>query len=371
MADRMVFFKDSLVALAGIDGADRGDTNPLQALDAAFVGTGGTGGTFYSYLLDESGDAESSPDIIKPLTNAGDFRWKLQSPAIVIADASITNAKLAHIATSTIKGRVAAGSGDVEDLTATNVRTIINVADGANAYVHPNHSGDVTSVADGATTIAAKAVHVSMLADGTDGELITWDSDGVAAVVAAGTATHVLTSNGAGAAPTFAVLPTKLANVVEDTTPQLGGFLDMNKKYISLTTGLSDAEFCGITCEGTGGATAIAFGTLCYFKASDSLWYPAKADVTATSGIVKLGMCVLAGTSAATRMLLYGNIRANSLFPSFSPLSGKVYVSAATAGEVTSTAPTGTTNFVVRSIGRANTADELFFNPSEDYVELA
>jgi len=138
-----------------------------------------------------------------------------------------------------------------------------------------------------------------------------------------------------------------------------------------LTTGLSDQTYCGITEEGTGGATAIAFGTLCYFKASDSLWYPAKADVTATSGVVKLGMCVLAGTSAATRMLLYGNIRANSLFPSFSPLSGQVYASAATPGGVTSTAPTGTTGFVVRVIGRANTADELFFNPSEDYTELA
>jgi hypothetical protein len=42
-----------------------------------------------------------------------------------------------------------------EDLSATNVRTIINVADGANAYVHPNHSGEVTSAADGAQTIAA------------------------------------------------------------------------------------------------------------------------------------------------------------------------------------------------------------------------
>ena len=41
------------------------------------------------------------------------------------------------------------------------------------------------------------------LADGTDGELITWDADGHPATVAAGTATHVLTSNGAGAAPTF------------------------------------------------------------------------------------------------------------------------------------------------------------------------
>jgi len=44
---------------------------------------------------------------------------------------------------------------------------------------------------------------VSGLADGTDGELITWDAAGVAATVATGAAFQVLTSNGAGAAPTF------------------------------------------------------------------------------------------------------------------------------------------------------------------------
>ena len=46
-------------------------------------------------------------------------------------------------------------------------------------------------------------VDVADLAAGTDGELITWDSSGNPATVAVGTAGHVLTSNGAGAAPTF------------------------------------------------------------------------------------------------------------------------------------------------------------------------
>ena len=41
------------------------------------------------------------------------------------------------------------------------------------------------------------------MAPGTDGELITYDASGDPAAVAVGTATHVLTSNGAGAAPTF------------------------------------------------------------------------------------------------------------------------------------------------------------------------
>jgi hypothetical protein len=51
--------------------------------------------------------------------------------------------------------------------------------------------------------IADNAVTLAKLAAGTDGELITWDAAGDPATVAVGTATHVLTSNGAGAAPTF------------------------------------------------------------------------------------------------------------------------------------------------------------------------
>jgi hypothetical protein len=52
----------------------------------------------------------------------------------------------------TTSGTIALG------INATNLRTHINVADGANAYTHPNHSGDVTSAGDGATTIANNAV---------------------------------------------------------------------------------------------------------------------------------------------------------------------------------------------------------------------
>lgn len=44
---------------------------------------------------------------------------------------AVTNAKLAQVATSTIKGRRSSGTGAVEDLTATQVREIINVSDGA------------------------------------------------------------------------------------------------------------------------------------------------------------------------------------------------------------------------------------------------
>lgn len=56
----------------------------------------------------------------------------------------IANANLAEVAASTIKGRASAGSGPVEDLTPTQVRALINVADGATS-----NAGTVTSVGAG------------------------------------------------------------------------------------------------------------------------------------------------------------------------------------------------------------------------------
>jgi len=49
-------------------------------------------------------------------------------------------------------------AGDFTYLTATQVRTIINVEDGANNYTHPNHTGQVTSTGDGATVVTVNAI---------------------------------------------------------------------------------------------------------------------------------------------------------------------------------------------------------------------
>lgn len=132
----------------------------------------------------------------------------------------------------------------------------------------------------------------------------------------------------------------------------------------------ADGKYSGVVEGGTAGA-ALAFGELVYFDVTTSSWLKAKADVILTSAH-KLGAVVLAaaGAASATTVLLYGKIRADSLYPTFT-IGAPVYLSAATAGLPTSTKPTGTTDFVVRVIGFANTGDELFFNPSPDYITLA
>lgn len=130
----------------------------------------------------------SHPNHTGDVTSTGDG-------ATVIAAAAVTLAKMANMATASIIGRNTAASGVPEILSATTVRSILgieagatadqtnteirdaveaatdsntftnadhtklnNIATAANLYVHPNHSGQVTSTADGATVLTVSAI---------------------------------------------------------------------------------------------------------------------------------------------------------------------------------------------------------------------
>ena len=127
----------------------------------------------------------------------------------------------------------------------------------------------------------------------------------------------------------------------------------------------ADGKYSGLVEGGTAGAT-LAFGDLCYFQASDSRWELVDANLSAGYD-KKLGMCVLAAAADGdvTKMLLVGKIRADAAFPTFT-IAAPVYMGE-TAGDVVVTQPT-TADVAVRIVGFGNTADELYFNPSPDYM---
>jgi hypothetical protein len=94
-----------------------------------------------------------------PDSDKGDISVTGSGTTWTIDNDAVTYAKMQNVsATDRLLGRDTAGAGDVEEITPANVRTMLNVADGANNYTHPNHSGEVTSTADGATVIANDAV---------------------------------------------------------------------------------------------------------------------------------------------------------------------------------------------------------------------
>jgi hypothetical protein len=132
--------------------------------------------------------------------------------------------------------------------------------------------------------------------------------------------------------------------------------------------GSADGKYSGTCITGTAGA-ALAFGDLIYLDPTDSRWELADANSAAAAdgdarGI--LGICVLAaaGDGSATKILLFGIVRADTAFPAMT-INAPMYVSE-TAGDITGTIPT-TTDAVQRSVGTAITADELYFFPSPHY----
>jgi hypothetical protein len=83
--------------------------------------------------IESGANAYVHPNHSGDVTSVGDG-------AQTIANNAVSNAKLADMDASTIKGRLTASTGDPQDLTAEQVRTLINVADGANNYVHPTYT---------------------------------------------------------------------------------------------------------------------------------------------------------------------------------------------------------------------------------------
>ena len=153
-------------------------------------------------------------------------------------------------------------------------------------------------------------------------------------------------------------LGTKLANVIEDTTPQLGGNLDLNQFSVQLSASpTSDHTANGNIVTLTAG-TALVFGDVCYMGSDGKM---EKGDADLTGNLVPFAICLATIAENATGLF--------ALAPSFvrddtwawASLGLPVFLSA-TAGALTQTAPSGAAQ-EIQIIGIAITADIMYFNP--------
>ena len=106
-----------------------------------------------------------------------------------------------------------------------------------------------SNIADDAVTadkLADNSVGLAAMAHGTDGNLLTYDASGAPAYVATGSANEVLTSNGAGSAPTFQAVPAqvKVAIIQDQKADGTGGGARVAGAWTkrSLNTEVSDAH---------------------------------------------------------------------------------------------------------------------------------
>ena len=108
-------------------------------------------------------------------------------------------------------------------LVATDTLEVVGIQSVGNIITPADNSVTTAKLADDAVTLAK-------MAGGTDGNLITYDASGNPAYVATGSATNILTSNGAGTAPTF-----QAAAALPDATPRWLTYVGTNQSLTNNT----------------------------------------------------------------------------------------------------------------------------------------
>jgi len=239
--------------------------------------------------------------------------------------------------------------------TTMKLRNVANTFDGY--FVNTNTADRIYTLQNRAGTLADDtdlALKAPLASPTFTGTVVLPNSQALVTPVL-GTPTSVTLTNATGL-PAAAILPGTLA---------VGTYLLAENASIGLDpAGGADGKYTGITVTGTAGAT-LAFGDSVYLAVATSKWVLTDADALATAGGVMVGMCVLAANDTqSTTILLQGIIRADAKFPALT-IGATVYLGE-TAGAIQVAIPTGADN-IIRVLGYALTADEIYYNPSVDW----
>jgi hypothetical protein len=244
------------------------------------------------------------------------------------------------ISEQTVLGRLT--GGNITALTDSNIRTLLGITAAGAALID-----DANAAAQIATL-------------GLDADIATLVLPASTTISAAGAAL-IDDANAAAQLVTLGALPIAGGTMSGDIT------LGENTAIALDPAGSADEKWSGITVSGTAGAT-LAVGDLCYLNSAWK-WVLTDANAASTSGSVALGLCVLAaaGDTAATKMLLMGTMR-SAAFPASITGGAQLYVSG-TAGDMTTTQPTGVDD-VIRVVGWAilTEPNTMYFAPSSDFI---
>jgi hypothetical protein len=159
-----------------------------------------------------------------------------------------------------------------------------------------------------------------------------------------------------------------LTDVVDDTTPELGGDLHFNGHNAELDDTLgSDHTYSGIIVTANVGES-VAFPDLLYFDLSEAEWKKADADAIGTMPCQGMALESKADGEAC-KILLYGFVRDDTWDWTVDDSVKVLYVST-TAGALTETAVSGSGDYS-QAVAMIRSADTIVFNPSLAMAKVA
>lgn len=161
----------------------------FRTLTFTATGGGGGGGDSFTTIQCDAGTspvADSGTDTLTltstDLTITGNSGT--DTVTFAIATNAVTNAKLAQIATARFKGRTTAGTGDVEDLTATQATALLNAfvgdsgSGGTKGLVPAPSTGDASKYLKGDGTWATVSAGIGGSTGSTDNAILRADGTG-------------------------------------------------------------------------------------------------------------------------------------------------------------------------------------------------
>jgi hypothetical protein len=240
-----------------------------------------------------TGSASLTSDAV--LTGTGTSAVTAESTVSVVAGVlTATSGATITGAVTLDNGATSAGSIDFKEDSdnGTNAVTLIGPASTADVTVTLPAATDTLVGKATTDTLTNKTIDangtgnsisnidVADLANGTDGELITWDAAGAPTVIDPGTATHILTSNGAGAPSSFQAAPAGDMVFISSATASASAsiaFTDLSSTYRDYLLVLSNV-YAATSAAELLVRTSTDNGSTYDSGASDYLWMTLRAN---------------------------------------------------------------------------------------------
>ena len=220
-------------------------------------------------------DLVSSASI--PDGDKGDVTVSASGASWTIDAGVVTNAKLANVATGTFKGRKTAATGAVEDLTASDAKTLLAITYADIGGTAPTWNQDTTGSA--AKWTAPRTLTIGGTGKATDGSAdVSWT---IAEVFSASqpAKTFLAAPTGSTGAPTFRTL-------VAGDLPDLSATYQPLNFNLTAIDNLTSAANKVPMFTGSGAATLIDFSTNVALGSSDTTVSSQKAVKTYIDGII-------------------------------------------------------------------------------------